>query len=698
MSDRIRLMNHSLIAAALLLAAASVPASAQYPTTPPAPAPVKPASFPPFQETTLANGLRLVLVESHRQPVLSLSLAFPAGNAYDPQGKEGLALMVADLLTKGAGKRTAEQISSAIEGVGGQISAGSGPDFLTITANVLSTSAPLAFELVADAAARPTLPESELELTRTKTLSSLQYELSQPASLASRFFLSSIYGSANPYGRLTTAASVRAITRADLVAFQKARLVPNGALLVIAGDITLADARRLATQAFAGWTGGPAAPTSVASAPARMKTEILLVNRPGSVQSNIVVGNTTWLPNDPRTYAATVANKVLGGGGDARLFMILREQKSWTYGAYSNLSRRRGIGNFQATTEVRTEVTDSALTELLAQLRRIGGEMISPTELDAAKNSLVGSFPLSIETAAQVADAVTRSKLLGLPRDYLQTYRTRLANVTAQQAEAAARAAIRPTGMLVVVVGDGEKIYDKLAKIGTVKVVDVQGNAIPAADLRPRVARLDIDMAALQPRVDSFVVMLQGRPFGFQRATLEKTGDGWRYVDDTQVGAIIQQHTEVTFGSDLAMRSTRQTGKMQGQEMKIDVAYTPGRAKGSATTPTPQGMKSVTFDTTVVASAIDDNAMSALIPALRWAPGAKIRVPIFASGKGEQRTVMLSVVGEEKVTVPAGAFDTWKVEVTGGEQPATFYVAKDVPHRLVRIQITGAPLEIVLAK
>ena len=697
----VTLMRRLQPVAALVFTGAAfavLPLAAQHPTRPPAPGAIKPAAFPPFQETTLPNGVRLLLVESHRQPALSMSLSFPAGNAYDAAGKEGLSDLVATLLTKGAGTRSADEISAAIEGVGGQVSASAGADFITVTANVLSSYAPLAFALLADVAARPTFAADEVELARTKMLSALQLELSRPASLASRFFAANLYGTAHPYGRRAAPASVKAITREDLVAFQKARLRPRGALLVIAGDLKLADARRLATQAFGGWSGSTPAPAVFPTPPARTKTEILLVHRPGSVQSNIVAGNTTFTPNDPRFYAATLANKVLGGGADSRLFLILREQKSWTYGAGSGLSRRKGLGYFQASTEVRTEVTDSALAELLVQLKRIGSETVAPTELESARNAMVGSFPLSIETAEQVASAVTQARLLGLPENYLRTYRTRLASVSAQQLQAAAKSVIRSNALLIVVVGDAEKVYDRISTLAPTRVVDAQGNAVASADLKPRAATLDIDMAALVPRSDSFSVVVQGRPFGFQRVTLEKTADGWRYSDDTQIGPIVQQHTEVTFGNDLQMRAVKQSGKMQGQDMKIDVTYAAGRAKGSATTPGPQGMKSVAFDTTVTAGSIDDNAVTALIPAMRWAAGAKIRVPEFASGKGESRVTSLNVVGEEKVTVPAGTFNTWKVEVTGGEQPATFFVSKDSPHRLVKIVLSAAPVEIQLAK
>ncbi|MGH7719280.1 MAG: M16 family metallopeptidase, partial [Gemmatimonadaceae bacterium] len=187
----------ALAAAITLFSAAPAALLAQgddFPPSPPPAAPLRPAAFPPFQEVTLPNGVRLVVVENHEQPVLSVTLSLPAGSAYDPRGREGLAATAAQILTKGAGNRSAEEIAAAIEGVGGSIVSTADEDFLTVRADVLSPSAPLAFELVADAVVRPTFPNGELELLRTQSLTSLQLELSQPAALAQRFFARTMYG------------------------------------------------------------------------------------------------------------------------------------------------------------------------------------------------------------------------------------------------------------------------------------------------------------------------------------------------------------------------------------------------------------------------------------------------------------------------------------------------------------------------
>ncbi|MGH7561275.1 MAG: insulinase family protein [Gemmatimonadales bacterium] len=684
------------VSALCLAAAVAIPAAGQdYPKTPPPPGPLSPAPFPPFQEAVLPNGVRLLVVESHKQPVVSLSLSFAAGAVHDPRGKEGLADMVAGLLTKGAGRRSAEQIAEAIEGAGGSLSAGAGSDFLSVSSTVLSTALPLAFSLLADVVVRPTFPEKEIELLRTQTLSGLQVALTQPDAIANRAFRQALYGS-HPYARSALPASVRSMTRADIVAFHRARIRPGGALLVLAGDVTLAQARRLALQALQGWLGAPPAAAPARSPATRTGPSLLLVHRPGSVQSNILIGNLTWSPTDPRHYAATVANKVLGGGADARLFLILREQKSWTYGAYSDLVRRRGTGFFVANAEVRTEVTDSALREMLAQLRRIGTETIPQEEFEAAKGSLVGSYPLSIETAEQVAGAVANATLYGLPKDYVQTYRVRLGDVAPTAAQAAARAAIRPESAVIVVVGDGQKIHDRIQDLAPTRIVDPEGKVLTAEDLNPKAVSLDLDLAALAPRRDSFVIAVQGTPYGWQRGVLEKTADGFRYTEDTRITGFVEQTTTLELDAQAGMRSVRQSGTVQGQKASVDVVYSGGRAKGSAQTPEAAGVKSVTIDTALAPGTLDDNAIQALVPALRWQSGGRWTFNVLSAGQGEIKPWTLTVTGTESVKIGGKDVEAFRAELAGAT-PLTLWVSTAKPHLLLKVAPAGAPLEFIRA-
>ena len=207
-----------------------------------------------------------------------------------------------------------------------------------------------------------------------------------------------------------------------------------------------------------------------------------------------------------------------------------------------------------------------------------------------------------------------------------------------------------------------------------------------------------INFAAIVPRTDSFVVMVQGNPLGYERTTVERTEAGLRVVDDVQIGPIMTQHTEVGLTADGVLRSTKQTGQVRGQNTTIDIKYENGRAKGSATTPSVAGLVTTPIDTTVGAGTIDDNLITALVPAMEWSPTASITVPVFLSGKGHEQTLTLAVKGTEKLTVPAGTFDVYRVDLSGGQAPVSLYVTTDAPHRLVKIAPQGAPLEFVLAK
>ena len=670
-----------------------------FPSRPPRPAVLAPARFPPFQEVKLANGLDLVVIERHEQPVASVSLSFRAGSIYDPVGKEGLSALVADVLTKGTTTRSAEQIAAAIEGVGGTLAAASGDDFLTVSGDALSDQLALVFDLVSDVTLHPTFPASEVELTRTRELSSLSLELSQPASVASRFFAKEIYGS-NPYGRSATPQSIKAITQQDLVDFARARLKPGSALLVVAGDVTRAQAESLVQKAFAGWQGAGAPAPAPLTAPAKRATDILLVHRPGSAQANVMVGNVTTRPTDSLYYAGRVLTYVLGGGADSRLFRILREQKSWTYDASAALGRRRGLGYWVAALAVRTEATDSALKELLHQIQAIRTGLIPDSELDAAKGYLVGSFPLTIETPSQIASQVSTAKLLGLDPDYLRLYRERLRAVRPIAARTAAQRLYHAGAFSIVVTGDGAKLYDRLKAIAPVRIVDPQGKRLTPADLAPRVGPLPLDAAQLVPHRDSFVVLLQGRPFGAKVAELRRSADSLVYSERVSLGvAAGTQLTVVLDANDLSVKQVDQTGTAGGQQTEAHLTYGGGRVKGSATVPQQSGTpQSLAIDTTLAPGTYDDNALSVIVPALPLEPGKSFPVNVFSSTDGSARVFTVNVGAKEGVTVPAGEFQAFKVEVSGGEAPFILYVSGDAPRRIVKLEIVGAPIVFELAK
>lgn len=685
----------TVLAAALpTLAVAQQPQRQQ----PPAPLPLTEAQFPPFVEFELENGLRVVLVPSAKQPVLSMQLSVLGGTLYDPPGKSGVADMVAGLLTKGAGTRSADQIAESIERVGGSLSASAGPDVLSISASVLLDDRELAFELMADALLRPNFPPEEVELLRTQTLSALALAKSQPEAIAGRIFAKALYGD-HPYARRADEASVRAITRDDLVLFHTTRARPAQSLLVLAGAIDSVEAHRLVARHFTAWTGRGATPPPARPAPQRMRSEIILVHRPGSVQSNIVVGNTTWLPTDLRGHAMDLANQILGGASDSRLFTILREEKGWTYGAYSDVAEVRGVGSFTATAEVRTDVTDSALVELLRQVHRMGNEPVPTAEFERQQQTLTGRFPLQIETAQQVAGQVARARLLGLPNDYVQTYRQRLAALTPQQVQSAARAGMRADAALIVIVGDGLALRDRLSAIAPVTLVDVDGAPIAAEAMEVKPIPLALDPATLRPSSDSFAVMVQGQNFGYQTTALEQSATGWTFRERSVLGPILQQQTTVEFSNAITMLRTEQSGKVQGNDLRIVVQYVDGKASGEGVTPGQAGMQPVNYkDVAVPQGTVDDNVVAALLPFFTWTEGATIELSVFASGRGVVERRSFRVEGVEVVNLPIGAVAAFRVSYAGGEAPGTYWIEQAAPHRVLKFGPAGVPLEFVRVK
>jgi hypothetical protein len=214
----------------------------------------------------------------------------------------------------------------------------------------------------------------------------------------------------------------------------------------------------------------------------------------------------------------------------------------------------------------------------------------------------------------------------------------------------------------------------------------------------PAVAQSPIDFSRLRPANDSFVVMLQGKPIGYEVITLEKTDAGFLVVDHTNLMPRMQQVTEVAIGADGAMTSVKQRGEMMGKEMKIDVTYGAGKATGSATTPGAGGMETKDVAADVPAGVVDDNVLLPLLPGVAWQPGLVVKVPVFASGRSEVLDVTLRVVGTERVEVPAGTFDAYKVMVEGMKSPMVLYIHTGLPHRVLKAAPQGAPIEFVAGK
>jgi zinc protease len=661
---------------------------------PPPALPARPMEFPPFEESALPNGLSVIVVEKHTQPVVNANLFVRTGSAADPANKAGLATLMADVLTKGTPTRTAKEIATTIEGVGGSISSSATDDYVVISADVLREQLPLALELLSDVSLHPTFPAGELETARTQMLSALQVSLSQPADVAQRRFAKELYGANHPYSMAPLPATVSAIRRADLTGFHDRYFRADNALLVVSGDVSTAEVQELARRYFGGWKGGGAPAVDFVDPPARDSTTLYLVNRPGSVQSNILVGDIAIRPDNPDYYPLQVMNQVIGGGTDSRLFTILREQKGWTYGAYSQVTRPIDVGFFMASAEVRTAVTDSALTEMLHQLRRARDEELSAAELNAAKSFLIGSFPLRIETAAQIASQVARNRLLGLPAEEVLRYREKIQAVTAADVQRVAREYVRPDQAVIVVVGEAAQLYPKLQGIAPIVLSDVEGKPMQPGDLTVKASASRYDASRLAPTTLTYQVLMQGNAIGTATTALTKEGEAW--VATQKVAAAgATQDSEVRFDDAFTPISSRQAAAQGPVQMEIITRFEGGKVTGTAKLPAQMGGDKP-IDADVPAGTVFSGMDQWILATVELQPGKEITIPVFNGQSGTPANAVYTVGAAESVKVPAGTFATNKVSATVVGQQITLWVRQEAPHIVVKQEMAGQPISIEL--
>jgi len=434
--------------------------------------------LPRPQEADLANGLHLIVLEDRRLPQITFQIIIPgAGGYFDPADKIGLASYTAQLMREGTKTRTSPQISETLETMSATLNIGSGLSGPTasVFGGSLSENFDKLMDLTADILLNPAFAPAEWDRLKTRTKAGLIQNRTNPGFLAAETFNRAVFGT-HPAGRLSpTAANLDAITPEALVEFHKTHYVPDHAAMAFAGDISLAEARKLVEAKLAGWKKAGVAKGSVTDPPAIGPPKVFLVARPGSVQTTLSVGTQSMIRTDPDYTALTVVNRVLGGTM-GRLFRHLREEKGYTYGIGSFFSATQYRGSWTASTSVRTEVTDAALTDLLAEIAELRDTPVPASEFADVKRAIVGSFALALENPQQVLNYYVENWQYGLPADYWDTYPARVAAITPAQAQAAAQKYWAPGRLLIVAVGDATKITDVLKKKGELEISDADGN------------------------------------------------------------------------------------------------------------------------------------------------------------------------------------------------------------------------------
>jgi len=471
---------------AAMVVGTSVAMHAQSPAQPqswprmemPAPLTAHPVPFPPYQIRTLPNGLQVLVVLHHEEPSVSFRLLVRAGAAQEPSGKPGVASFAATLLDQGTTTKSAEQIADAIDAAGGEIATGSDNELAYVNGAVLKDRADLALGLAADIAEHPAFAAEEIDRQRKQALSSLEVSYDDPSYLASAVFDRIVFG-LHPYGRPNegTQESIAKLTRDDLVAFHRTWFAPNNALLAIVGDLTTDEAFAAADRAFGSWPRKDVpSPTSVEPpAPAR---RLVIVDRPGSAQTEIRVGQLSIARTSPDYLPFDLAVHVLGGEGANRLFGVLRTDRGLTYGAEAELHAYRTSGELVADTNTRSPQTGEVLRLIVEEIARLKDEPVDPRELRGAKDYIEGSFPITIETPSNIALLVLNQLFYGLDLKDLQTFPQRVDRVSVADLQRVANLYLKPDALTIVLVGDASAFADELKALGF-----GEADRIPLADL-----------------------------------------------------------------------------------------------------------------------------------------------------------------------------------------------------------------------
>lgn len=442
-----------------------------------------PYRLPPVDEFRLDNGLRVVVVRQASMPLVAGRLILDAGAEHEPAAQNGLAVLTGSLLPEGTATMSGPELAERMERLGAQFQTGAGQNLAFAAVTALKPVFAEALGLAADAVTAPAFPEREFARVRQQAVTSYVSSQSTVEGLGNETFWRAVFTPASPYARPSggTAATLGTLTRDDVVRWHGRMYVPGNATLLLVGDVTADEGRRLAQDAFGGWRG--TAPRLARSANAlrpAARTRVVLVDRPGSVQSHIRIGVGSVGAEDPDVIRLQVLTQVLGGSFAARINQNLRERHGWTYGAFANFNPLRGAGILLVNSSVRTNATDSAVAESVREFRRLVDEPVPAEEMRGATGNLVGSFPTSVQTVQALAQRMQSLLVWGLPLDYYGTYREKLGAVTAADVADVGRARLNPGALTVVVAGDLAQIEPgiRALNLGDVEVWSPSGERV----------------------------------------------------------------------------------------------------------------------------------------------------------------------------------------------------------------------------
>jgi predicted Zn-dependent peptidase len=434
----------------------------------------RPYSFPTIHRSTVGGG-QVIAAHLPGAVLATASLLLDAGAARESTGREGTATVLAKCLEEGTAARDSAGFALALEGLGAELSTSVDWDSFRVGVSVPADLLQAAVALLAEAARTPKLDPADVLRVRDDEVTSLRMEWAQPGPRADAALRADLFGAAERYGRPLHGdpASVAAVTAEDVAAFHASWLKRPGVLLV-AGDLDRLDLDALGAAAFAGTTGDPLPPAGPLDVPLREGRRVILVDRPGSVQSTLRLGHRAPHRANPDYVTMSLAATVLGGAFTSRLNHLIREVKGYTYGIRSDFAMTRRFGRFGVSTSVQTAVTLPALTDTVGEIARLGVDGVHEDELAVARTWRAGQLTVDMQTPGSIAGALATLVIHGLPDDYHATLRRQLLAATVAEVSAAAARHLHPRGLTVVIEGDAAVLRDQLAADNLGEIVEAQ--------------------------------------------------------------------------------------------------------------------------------------------------------------------------------------------------------------------------------
>ena len=463
---------------AITLALITTTAFAQQ-KTPPPPGAARPLNLPKITEKKLANGLTVVLAPLPNVPKITSVLTFrSATTASDREARPGIAQIAAGVANEGTDTRTSKQIKEELRSIGGSLSLFSDADSTTMNATALSEFSTRLFDLMSDVAQHPSFPETEVKLAQENTIQQIRAGRADPGFLANERFQKAVFGN-HPYGFVVPdEKSISALTRADLRAFVTKYYIPNASHLIVVGDIDVDKTFAEIEKAFGSWKSGTVPPDDNPPVPKREKRQIYFVNRPGSIQSAIYIGNVSIPRKDKDYFAIRTANTIYGGSFYSRLTRNIRETKGYTYSPFSSSSTQAKTGSFLAGAFVRNEVTGPTLLEIFYELDRMRVLPVTDEELSAAKEYSNGNFSVELASQQGLAGRIATVYTYDLDKSFINDFRPKIEGLTAADIQRVSAKYFDTYRAAIVIVGDWEKVKDQVIPFGDVTIYDAEGNVV----------------------------------------------------------------------------------------------------------------------------------------------------------------------------------------------------------------------------